>query len=46
MHNQHAELSQLLADQRITQGHEQATHCTTDQQRSPTASSAPVPGGP
>ena len=25
MHNQHAELSQLLADQRITQRHEHAT---------------------
>jgi hypothetical protein len=26
MHNQHAGLSQLLAEQRITQRHEQATH--------------------
>jgi hypothetical protein len=26
MHNQHAELSQLLTMQRITQRHEQATH--------------------
>ena len=26
MHNQHAGLSQLLAAQRITQRHEQATH--------------------
>jgi hypothetical protein len=26
MRNQHAELSQLLADQRITQRHEHATH--------------------
>jgi hypothetical protein len=26
MHNQHAELSQTLAEQHITQRHEQATH--------------------
>ena len=26
MHNQHAGLSQVLADQRITERHEQATH--------------------
>jgi hypothetical protein len=26
MHNQHAELSQVLADRHITQSHEQATH--------------------
>jgi len=45
MNNQHPWLSQVLAQQRITEQRQQATHARVWGRQSPVGSSAPVEGG-